>query len=170
MALVNKYYGHQNYTLHFAGEELQRQNADVISGGRNGLIDNYTRKEIEVEFILNCLYAKSKNQRTSEAHNILVLSVLEFISKIPGESDLYTTWCIGPKLARFNLEHPILMNLFGHSEMGDTRTVCQWHTRCVILKNVTTYYRDTTTKNSRIHKEDDCHFGAWNAQVEGEVD
>ena len=42
--------------------------------------------------------------------------------------------------------------------------------RCVILKNVARCYRDTTTKNSRIHKEDDCHFGAWNARVEGEVD
>ena len=31
-------------------------------------------------------------------------------------------------------------------------------------------YGDTTTGNSRIHKEDDYHFGAWNAQVKGEVD
>ena len=91
MALVNKYYGHQNYRLHFAGEELQRRNADVISGGRNDLIDNYTREEIEVEFILDCLYVRSKNQRTTEAHNIMAMSVLEFISKIPVRSDLYTT-------------------------------------------------------------------------------
>ena len=59
-------------------------NADVISGRRNDLIDNYTREEIEVEFILNCLYAESRNQRTQEAHNIMATSVLEFISKIPG--------------------------------------------------------------------------------------
>ena len=40
LALANKYYGHQNYRLHFAGEELQRRNANVISGGRNDLIDS----------------------------------------------------------------------------------------------------------------------------------
>ena len=68
----------------FAVEELQRWNADVISRGRNGLIDSYTREEIEVKFILDCLYAESKNQRTTEAHNIMAMSVLEFISKIPG--------------------------------------------------------------------------------------
>ena len=68
--------------LHFAGEELERGNADVISGGRNDLIDSYTREEIEVEFILDCMFAKSKNQRTTEAHDIMATSVLEFISKI----------------------------------------------------------------------------------------
>ena len=90
LALVDKYYGHQNYRLCFVGEELQRQNADVISRGRNDLIDNYTREEIKVEFILDCLYAKNKNQRTTEAYNIIAMSVLEFISKIPGQSELYT--------------------------------------------------------------------------------
>ena len=71
--------------------ELQRWNADVISGGRHDLIDDYTREKIEVEFILNCLCAESKNQKTLEAHNIMTTSVLEFISKIPGQSDEYTT-------------------------------------------------------------------------------
>ena len=84
LSLVNKYYGHLNYRFHFAGEELQRWNADVISRGRHNLINNYTREEIEVESILDCLYAESKNQRTSETHNIMATSVLEFISKIPG--------------------------------------------------------------------------------------
>ena len=84
MVLVDKYYGHQNYRLHFAGEELKRWNANVISGGRNDLTDSYTREEIKFKFILNCLYAESKNQRTTEAHNIMAMSVLEFISKIPG--------------------------------------------------------------------------------------
>ena len=117
----------------FAGEELERQNANVISGGRNGLINSYTREEIEVEFILNCLCAPSgvgafrtggltnnflislkafsassihlnflvffcksliginNLRRTTEAHNIMATSVLEFISKISGRSDMYTT-------------------------------------------------------------------------------
>ena len=47
-------------------------------------MDSYTREEIEVEFVLDCLYAESKNQRTTEAHNIMAVSVLEFISGIPG--------------------------------------------------------------------------------------
>ena len=88
---MEKYYGHQNHRLHFAGSELKKQNADVISGGRKDLVDSYTQEEIEVKFILDCLFAESKNQRSTEAHNIMVMSVLEFISKISGQSDLYTT-------------------------------------------------------------------------------
>ena len=42
--------------------------------------------------------------------------------------------------------------------------------RCVVLKNVTRYYRGTTTKNLRMHKEDDTHFRAWNTNVERKVD
>ena len=60
------------------------------------------------------------------------------------------------------------MTLFGCSEMGGTRTVSSM--RCTVSKNVTRHYGDTTTKNPRIHKEDDCHFGAWNTHVEREVD
>ena len=86
--------------LHFAGEELKRQNANVISRGRNDLIDSYTREEIKVEFILNCMYAESKNKRTTEAHNIMATSVLEFISKISGQSDMYTTTVFRSRLGQ----------------------------------------------------------------------
>ena len=86
--------------LCFAGEELQRWNADVISGGRNDLINNYTREEIKVKFILDCLYAESKNQRTSEAH-IMTTSVPKFISEIPGHSDLYTTPVYRDRIGKF---------------------------------------------------------------------
>ena len=41
-------------------------------------------KRSKLEFILDCLYAKSKNQRTSDVHDIMATSVLKFISKIPG--------------------------------------------------------------------------------------
>ena len=33
-----------------------------LEGGKD-LVDNYTQEEIEVEFILNCLFVESKNQR-----------------------------------------------------------------------------------------------------------
>ena len=101
---MDKYCGHQNYRLHFAGEELEKQNANVIFGGRNALIDSYTREEIEVEFILNCLYAESKNQRTTEAHNIMATSVLEFISRIPGRSDVYSTLVLQAGFPGFKLK------------------------------------------------------------------
>ena len=55
------------------------------------MVDSYTQEEIKVIFILDCLFAESKNQRSTEAHDIMATSVLEFISKISGQSDLYTT-------------------------------------------------------------------------------
>ena len=55
------------------------------------MVVNYTQEEIQVEFILNCLFAESKNLRSTEAHDIMATSVLKFISKISGQSDLYTT-------------------------------------------------------------------------------
>ena len=92
--------------LCFTGEELWRWKADVISRGRHDLIDNYTREEIKVRFILDCLYAESKKQRTSDAHDIMVTSVLEFISKIPGQSDLYTTPVYRDRIGRIQTRTP----------------------------------------------------------------
>ena len=64
LALVEKYYGHQNHRLCFAGSELRKWNADVITRGRKDLVDSYTQEEIKVKFILDCLFAESKNQRS----------------------------------------------------------------------------------------------------------
>ena len=89
------------------------------------MIDSYTQEEIEVEFILNCLFAESKNQRSTEAHDIMATSVLKFISKISGQSDLYTTLCLEIGWVGFKLKQQPLMSLFGHSEIRGTRTVCQ---------------------------------------------
>ena len=55
------------------------------------MVNSYTQEEIKVKFILDCLFAESKNQRSTEAHDIMAMSVVEFISKISGQSDLYTT-------------------------------------------------------------------------------
>ena len=77
--------------LYFAVNKLRKQNADVLTGGRKDLVDYYTHEEIKVEFILNCLFAESRNQRSTKACDIMATSVLEFISKISGQSDLYTT-------------------------------------------------------------------------------
>ena len=63
----------------FAGNKLKKQNEDVITRGRKDLVDFYTQEDIKVKFIHDCLFAKSKNQRKTEAHNIMATSVLEFI-------------------------------------------------------------------------------------------
>ena len=73
------------------------------------------------------LKARTKEQ---ESHNIMVMSVLEFISKITGRSDLLPLWCIEAELAAFELQDQLSMSLFGHSEIGGTRTVCQQHKMC----------------------------------------
>ena len=77
----------------------------MLSLGGNDLINSYPREEIEVEFILNCLYAESKNKITGEAHNIMAMSVLEFILKIPGQSDITPPQCIEAGLTGFELKH-----------------------------------------------------------------
>ena len=64
------------------------KNETKIPRGRNDLVDNYTREEIEVKFI-DCLYAEGKNQRTTDAHDIMVVSILKIISGIPGQSEEY---------------------------------------------------------------------------------
>ena len=84
LALVDKYYGYQNHRLCFVANKLRRWNADVLTGGRKDLVDYYTQEEIEVEFILDCLFAESRNQRSTEAHDIMSTSVLEFMSMISG--------------------------------------------------------------------------------------
>ena len=91
IALLDKYYGHQHHQIHFAHEELQCRNNDIRSGSHFNLVNTFTREEIEVEFILDCLFADSQIQRTPDALNIMANSVLEFICKIGEQSVYYTT-------------------------------------------------------------------------------
>ena len=55
------------------------------------MVNSYTKEEIEVKFTLDCLYVESKNQLTPDAHDIMAVSILEFISGIPGQSKEYIT-------------------------------------------------------------------------------
>ena len=77
-------------TTDFASLPTNSENVDVITRGRKDLVDYYTREEIKVKFILDCLFAESRIQRSTEASDIMVTSVLEFISNISGRSDMYT--------------------------------------------------------------------------------
>ena len=56
---------------------------------------------LEVECILDCLFAKSKIQKTTDTLNIMANSVLEFIWKIDEWSELYTTETYRQKLRIF---------------------------------------------------------------------
>ena len=40
---------------------------------------------------------------------------------------------------------------------------------CAILKDATRFYGGTTTKNQRMHQEDDHHFRVWNTSIKRQV-
>ena len=96
--MLSKYYGHWCYQICFAHEELWRQNDDVWSTRCFDLVNLFTREEIEVEFILNCLFAESQIQNIPDALNIMANSVLKFIWKIGEQSVFYTNVCYQQKL------------------------------------------------------------------------
>ena len=62
----------------------EKWNADVLTRGRKDLVDYYTQEEIEVKFILDCLFTENRNRMSRYVHDIMVTSVLKFISKISG--------------------------------------------------------------------------------------
>ena len=67
------------------------------------LIDTYTREEIKVQYILDCLYAELKVQSLPDVQDVLANSVLEFIWKIGDCSDLYATETCGKELQLFGV-------------------------------------------------------------------
>ena len=73
------------------------------------MVGSYTGEEIKVKFILDCLYAESKNQRTAEAHDIMAISTT---------LHLYSE----AELVESKAGHQPLMILHGHSRTGDTKT------------------------------------------------
>ena len=58
IALLDKYYGHRHYRICFAHAKLQSWNDDAQLRNCFDLINTYTREEIKVKYILNCLYAE----------------------------------------------------------------------------------------------------------------
>ena len=62
------------------------------------LLSNYTREEIETEYILDCLYAELQVQDEPDIQDVLTVSVLEFIWKILNRSEAYTTEVYRQKL------------------------------------------------------------------------
>ena len=101
ITLFDRYYRHRRYRIWFAHEQLRRRNSNARAGRWPDLVDLYTREEIEVEYVLDCFYAKCCIQRTSNAHNILANSILKFIWKIAGRSTEYTTLNFWNKLKKY---------------------------------------------------------------------
>ena len=62
----------------------------MIDQGTASILLICTREEIEVEYILDCLYAELKVQSLPDVQDVLANSVLEFIWKIGDHSDQYT--------------------------------------------------------------------------------
>ena len=58
-------------------------------------------EEIEVKYILNCLYAELQVQSSPDIQDVLANSILEFIWKIGNCLDLYTTETYRKKLQLF---------------------------------------------------------------------
>ena len=77
------------YTLLMKSSDIESMTFDLESCFN--LVNTFTREEIEVKFILNCLFAESQIQRTPDALNIMANSVLKFIWKIGEQSVYYTT-------------------------------------------------------------------------------
>ena len=101
--MLDKYYGHQCCRTHFTHAELQHQNSDAQLRNCFDLIDMYTKEEIKVKYILDCLYAELKVQSLPDVQDVLANSVLEFIWKIGDCSDKYTTETYRKKLQLFGV-------------------------------------------------------------------
>ena len=99
--MLDKYYGHHHYHLRFTHADLQHQEDNAQSRNCFDLLSNYTREEIETEYILDCLYTELQVQGEPDVQDMLVASVLEFIWKIAHRSEAYTTEVYRRKLEMF---------------------------------------------------------------------
>ena len=100
-ALLDKNYGHHRFQLRFAHADLQCWEDNTQSRNCFDLLGNYTREEIETEYILDCLYAELQAQNEPYIQDVLMMSVLEFIWKIAHRSEAYTTEVHRRKLEMF---------------------------------------------------------------------
>ena len=74
---MDKYYGHRHYRIHFAHTKLERWNFRPCPRAGSHLEETYTREEIEVEYILDSLYAELQQQPSTDVQNVLANSILE---------------------------------------------------------------------------------------------
>ena len=100
---MDKYYGHRHYRIHFMHAKLERQNFRPHPRPGTRLEEAYTREEVEVEYILDSLYAELWQQPSTDVQNVLANSVLEFIWRIADCSICYTTDTYRRKLSLFQV-------------------------------------------------------------------
>ena len=101
--MLDKYYGHRHYQIHFAHAELECQNFGPCPRPGTCLEEAYTQEEVEVEYILDSLYAELWQQPSTDVQNVLANSVLEFIWRIADHSIHYTTDAYQRKLSLFQV-------------------------------------------------------------------
>ena len=85
ITLLDKYYGHMHYRIHFTHAELERRSFGPCPRSGIRLEEMYTQEEVKIEYILDSLYTELRQQ------NVLANSVLEFIWRIADRSIHYTT-------------------------------------------------------------------------------
>ena len=83
--------------------ELECQNFGPCPRDGTCLEETYTREEVEVEYILDSLYAELQQQLSMDVQNILANSVLEFIWRIADRSIHYTMDAYRRKLLLFQV-------------------------------------------------------------------
>ena len=103
IALLDKYYSHRYYQIHFAHAELKSQNIRPCSRASSHLKEMYTQEEVKVKYILNSLYAELQQQPLTDVQNVLANSILEFIWKIADHSIWYTSDVYQRKLQLFEV-------------------------------------------------------------------
>ena len=100
---MDKYYGHRHYRIHFVHAKLECQNFGPCPRPSTRLEETYTQEEVEVEYILDSLYAELQQQPSTDVQNVLANSVLEFIWRIADHSLRYTTDAYRRKLSLFQV-------------------------------------------------------------------
>ena len=94
----------------------------------------------------------------------MATSVLEFISKISDQSDLYTTPVSRDRLGWIQSQ-TTAFDEFIWAFRDKRHKDCVSGMRCVVLKDATRRYGGTTHKNKRSHQENDHHLRTWNTSI-----
>ena len=102
----------------------------LLSRGRNDPIDSCTREEIESNSYLIVCMLKVRTKEQQKLTTSWPQVLLSLFQRYQVEVTCTPPQCLEAGLAGFKLEQQFLMSLFGHSEMGGTRTVCQQHEMC----------------------------------------
>ena len=119
-------------------------------------------------FILDCLYAKSKNQMSSEAHEVMVTSALVHIQNTQMKQLLHNPCVQEHDQSTLNLSACFQWVCLGLQrwEAGGLHVSSNG---CTVLKDASWAHRNTTFMSSHPHEEHDNHPRVWNSPFEGKM-